>query len=261
MTEDHLPEENIHLPESFQPSPLPQPIRIRHPQRLPVITYTIMGLTILVYMLQLGTQTLLGYDLVAGFGLKINEAIVAGQFWRLITPILLHGSFLHIGFNMYALYVLGPTLERYFGHWQFLLLYLVSGFSGVVASFAFTESPSLGASTAVFGLLAAQGVFAYQNQNVFGDRARHALRNIVNIAVINFIIGLSPGIDNWGHFGGLVGGLMMTWIGGPVMRLEGISPNYQLVNSRSESRTLLATALTVFVFGLITLAVIGYYLS
>ena len=84
-------------------------------------------------------------------GAKVNELILAGQVWRLITPILLHASILHIGFNMYALFVIGPQLERFYGHGRFLLLYLIAGFTGNVLSFVLSPNPSLGASTSVLG--------------------------------------------------------------------------------------------------------------
>jgi rhomboid protease GluP len=207
---------------------------------------------VVVYLFQFGSQYLTGIDIPAGAGMKINEYILRGEYWRLITPVFLHGSLLHIAFNMYALNVLGPSLERFYGHWQFLAIYLVSGFAGVVGSFAFTTNPSLGASTAVFGLLAAQGVFAYRNQQVFGARARSVFHNVIRIAFINLLIGMTPGIDNWGHMGGLVGGLMIAWLGGPIYTIRGRLPNLDAVNTRSDLRFFLAVALTVIVFGLIS---------
>jgi rhomboid protease GluP len=110
----------------------------------------------------------LGFDVPAALGMKVNELIIHGQIWRLITPVLLHGSILHLGFNMYALYILGPGLERFYGHWRFLTLYLLAGFAGNVMSFIFSPNPSLGASTAIFGLLGAQGVFLYHNRGIYG---------------------------------------------------------------------------------------------
>jgi rhomboid protease GluP len=88
--------------------------------------------------------------------------------WRLFTPLLLHGSIAHIGFNMYALFIIGPGLERYYGHLRFLVLYLLAGFAGNVFSFLFTPALSVGASTAIFGLVAAQGVFLYRHRQLFG---------------------------------------------------------------------------------------------
>ncbi len=96
------------------------------------------------------SENLLGTDILLLYGAKINELISQGQFWRLLTPMLLHGSMLHIVFNMYALYVIGPGLEVHYGHLRFLMLYLLAGFAGNVVSFTLTPSPP-GASTAIFG--------------------------------------------------------------------------------------------------------------
>ena len=140
--------------------------------------------------------------------------------WRLFTPMLLHGSILHIGFNMYALYAIGPGLERYYGRSRYLLLYILAGFTGNVASFLISPQNSLGASTAIFGLLGAEGVFLYQNRQIFGPAARRSLTNVIMIAARQPVIGLSPGIDNWGHIGGLIGGSLFAWLAGPRFRVE-----------------------------------------
>jgi rhomboid protease GluP len=145
---------------------------------------------------------------------------------------------------MYALYNIGPQLERHYGHWRYLALYVLSGFAGNVASFVMSPYPSLGSSTAIFGLLGAEGVFLYQNREWFGSGARRALNNVITIAVINLIIGLSPGIDNWGHMGGLIGGTLFAWLGGPLLRLEGIFPAMSLVDGR-EQRTVLQAGFMV----------------
>jgi len=237
---------------------LPERMLVRLPRGPVRATYAIIALTVFVYLLQIiGSNFALAdaicpyfgtNDIPACYGLKVNELILSGQLWRLITPILLHGSLLHIGFNMYALNALGPELERHFGLRSFIALYLASGFSGFVLSFLMTASPSLGASTSVFGLLAAEGVFIYRNQRVFGPRARAALTGIVNIAVINFLIGLSPGIDNWGHFGGLLGGALFAWFAAPIYAIAGEGPEYDLVNTRQQDNTILALGLVGAIF-------------
>lgn len=104
--------------------------RVTLPQATPYVTYSILGLTILVYLAQMLSDFVLGNDWPALLGMKINEFIIAGQLWRLFTPALLHGSIMHIGFNMYALVVIGSGLERFFGHGRYLLLYLAGGFCG-----------------------------------------------------------------------------------------------------------------------------------
>jgi len=228
----------------------------------PIVVYSIMGITIIVYLLQLFSQYALGYDLPALYGMKVNELILRGELWRLFTPMLLHGSIMHIGFNMYALFVLGPGLERYYGHGRFLVLYLVAGFAGNVMSFLFSLAPSLGASTAIFGLLGAQGVFLYLNRNIFGATARRALGNVVMIAVVNLLIGAaSPMIDNWGHVGGLIGGALFAWFGGPVFTVEGLFPPYKLVDERGTSDALRAGLSVGALFAILVVVMIFLQLS
>jgi rhomboid protease GluP len=214
------------------------------------VTYTILVVTILIFIAQVASQSLTGEDWPAILGMKVNELILRGQLWRLFTPMLLHASILHIGFNMYALNIFGPGLERNFGHLRFLVLYVLSGFAGNVMSFAFSPAPSLGASTAIFGLLGAEGVFLYQNRELFGSSARAALTNIAMIAVINLALGLRPGIDNWGHIGGLIGGTLFTWLGGPKLHVEGIYPDLRVADERESGDVVRATIVVgvLFVF-------------
>jgi rhomboid protease GluP len=256
MKDEHTPESNGAMPYAPIEEVPPQPMRVRLPDHRPVMTYAILGVTVLFFILQLASQSLLNQDVVAMYAEKVNWLIIRGQFWRLITPILVHAGILHIGFNMYALHIFGSSLERFYGAWKLLLIYVVSGFAGVTASFLFTESPSLGASSAIFGLLGAQGVFAYQHRAVFGRQAQRVLQNIIFIAAINLFLGLSPGIDNWGHLGGLIGGLMVSWFGGPIYEVVGTSTDLHLENRREPRAFILAIVGTSLVFGLIVLGVL-----
>ncbi len=203
----------------------------------PWVTYVMMGLTVLIYGLQSLSTYLTGYDLPYVLGGKVNSLILQGQVWRLLTPILLHGSILHIGFNMYALYIFGPSLERYYGHWRYLLLYLLGGYCGNVLSFLLSANPSIGASTAIFGLVAAEAVFIYCNRMLFGQRARGMLINLAVVVVVNLLLGLQPGIDNWGHLGGLIGGLVFAWVAGPNYKVQPSSTGLELkdVHSKHEA--------------------------
>ena len=213
---------------------------VKPPVEKPTVVYTLMGINVIIFLLQIASQSLTGgSDLPASLGMKVNDLIVGGQLWRLVTPMFLHGSILHIAFNMYALYALGPGLERHYGHWRFFGLYFVSGFAGNVISFLFSSAPSLGSSTAIFGLLGAEGVFLYQNRRIFGAMAQRALMNVIVIAAINLMIGLSPGIDNWGHIGGLIGGTLFAWFAGPVFRVENEYYNPSLVDERQNMGALI----------------------
>jgi rhomboid protease GluP len=143
-------------------------------------------------------------------------------------------------------------LERYYGHWRFLALYILSGFGGNVISMMFTEAPSLGSSTAIFGLIGAQGVFYYHNREMFGSSFRQALNGIITIAAVNLFIGLSPGIDNWGHVGGLIAGIVFAWLGGPLLEVTGIYPDMKLTDKRGANEVLQAFGVVALFFSTLT---------
>ena len=246
--------------EGIQDAPRQVTVRVAMPGGRPWVTYLLLGLTIGVYVLQLSSKFFLqGVDYPAMMGMKINEAIVAGQFWRLLTPVLLHGSPLHIGFNMYALYIFGRVLERYYGHARFLMLYLVAGFAGNAISYLLSTAPSLGASTSIFGLVAAEGIFIYRNRFLFGQNARRQLTNIVTIVGINLVLGLSPGIDNWGHLGGLLGGLAFAWFAGPLFQVRGIKPDLTVADQRDTSKAIQVVVIEGLV--LVVIIALGIMLS
>lgn len=183
-------------------------------------TYGLIGLTTLIYITQVLTLELTGSDLVGLYGMKINSAIVAGEIWRLVTPVFVHAGLWHIFVNMYSLYALGPAIERLFGSQRMLAVYLLSGISGVILSFAFSPYNSVGASGAIFGLLGALGTFIYRHRNRLGRAGRMQLRQIIFITLLNLGLGLLPMVDNWGHLGGLVGGITLTWTLGPQLEVS-----------------------------------------
>ena len=234
------------------------------PSSRPYMTYSIMGITIGFYLLQLVSVSLYGYandaaqmDWLELYGSKINELIRAGQVWRLLTPVLLHASIPHILFNMYALFVIGVGLERYFGHGRYLLLYVLGGFTGNVLSFLLSSGYSVGASTAIFGLIGAEGVFLYQNRKLLGAQFGRAIGNVIFIVVVNLVIDFVPGsgIDYWGHIGGLLGGLVFTWFAGPRWEIEGIYPALNLTDKREPRDIITGAAIVILIFG--ALAMVG----
>ena len=143
-------------------------------------------------------------------GAKENTLIDQGQYWRLITATFLHGNLIHIFFNGYALYALGPESERIYGTRRFLALYFLAGLGGSLASYVFSPAPSVGASGAIFGLIGGLGIFFYLSRKTLGEFARAQVQSMAAIALINLLIGFSAQgvIDNWGHLGGLVAGVI-----------------------------------------------------
>lgn len=248
--------------ESLPEKPIPPqriPVVWKPLAKIPSVTYLLLGSTIFVFLLQYLAQTIYGtingLDPVAYWGAKINNLIKAGQYWRLVTPIWLHANVMHILFNMYALFVIGRGLEQQYGHERFLELYLLGGIAGNIASFLLSTKASLGASTAIFGLIAAQTVFVYQNRALYGKRAQNMLLNNVMIIVINLILGLSPGIDNMGHLGGLLGGLAFAWFAGPLWKLDHISQPLELKDNRPLQRSRFVSLILLIV--LIALSFVG----
>jgi len=237
-------------------------VTVSLPTSTPWVTYTIIGITVVVYLLQVASDMFIGpspigINWLEYLGAKFNDFIRAGQLWRFFTPMLLHGSLLHIGFNMYALYAFGIGLEQRLGRRRFFLLYVLSGFAGNVMSFLFTSGYSIGASGAIFGLIGAEGVFLYQNRKLFGTQAMKAMQNVIFVVAFNLILGLQPHIDNWGHIGGLTGGLIFSWFAGPLWRVEGITPALRLVDEREPRDIGIGVSLVVILF--CALAAIGMW--
>jgi len=245
----------IEDPSEKTPTELPRdPVRVRTPDRKPLMTFIIMGFTILVFVIQQLVESSVGYDLLFYFGGKINRFIMDGEVWRLVTPAFLHSSVLHIALNMYALYIIGRRLERFYGHGRFLLLYLLSAFAGNVLSFVLTSANSLGASTAIFGLLAAEGMFIYQNRKLFGPmRTRQMMVNLGVILAINLVYGFVSiaRVDNMGHIGGLVGGFFFAWKAGPVLKITGQPPFFEVKDVRENWEIILASIVVLIGFAVI----------
>jgi rhomboid protease GluP len=203
----------------IQPANPPAPSRPRSiplPGARPICTYGILAVTTLVFIGQL-----IGGESFTYYGLKINDLIRQGEFWRFVTPIFFHANVLHFFFNMYALYNIGLQIERPLGYSKFLMIYFFSGMAGGFASFLFTPTPSLGASGAIFGLIGALAVFLFRHYRLFGLAGRNMLYNVIFIIVVNLVISVaSPDIDLWGHVGGLVTGSVLAWILAPVWTIQ-----------------------------------------
>lgn len=238
----------------------PQAVSFRILQGKPIVTWVLIGLTAAVYLAQAISKWQHGMDLPMAYGAKVSAYITYyHQYWRLITPVFLHASITHILFNMYALFTLGPSLENYYGHWDFLRFYLICGFAGNVFSHVFApKTVSVGASTALFGLIGAQALFIYKNRRIFRNYKK-ALQNIAFVLVVNLFIGLGGGIDNWGHLGGLVGGTLLAWMCGPEMAfvLDEQTQKPALVNTVPRSRREISCALVTVFFAALAFALQG----
>lgn len=181
----------------------------------PIITKIIMLINLVVYVLSI----IYGSDfIISRFG---NNAslIQSGEYYRLITSAFVHVNIIHLLCNMYALYIIGMQIENFFGKFKYSVVYLVSALTGSLLSIMFnTNSYSIGASGAVFGLLGALLYFGY-HYRVYLDTVIKS--QIIPIIILNLGIGfMIPGIDNACHIGGLIGGILSTMAVGVKYRSE-----------------------------------------
>lgn len=181
----------------------------------PVMTYLLIFINVIVFLLMyiLGkgstdVQTLIDFGgLIPG---HINGNYNIYELYRLVTSIFLHIGIFHLLFNMYALYILGPQLESFFGKFKFLVIYLISGIAGNLLSLLFitNNSVSAGASGAIFGLMGAMLYFGYHYRVYLGTVIRS---QIIPIIILNLLLGfMATDINNFAHIGGLVGGVLIS---------------------------------------------------
>jgi rhomboid protease GluP len=183
-------------------------------------TFILIGITLAFYLGQILSKQMTGADWVLGMGAKSKFDILNGEVWRIVTPLFIHVGITHLFVNMYSLYALGPAVERFFSTSRYLVVYFLSGIGGVALSLALSPFPSVGASGAIFGLLGSLGTFLYLHKDLFGRLGRLQLRQIVFVGLLNIALGLAPGIDQWGHLGGLFTGIFLTWVIGPRFIVE-----------------------------------------
>lgn len=206
------------LPPGMQRPPSGPPMaRLAQPQRMgrprtPAAMALLWAIAIIYVLSSAISLSLFQPSLSAlvFLGAKVNDLIAQGQYWRLLTATFLHANLIHIFFNGYALYVLGPETERIYGTGRFLALYFVAGLAGSLASYLISPAISVGASGAIFGLIGGLGMFYYLNREALGAFGKAQVQNMVAIAMINLFIGFAAQgvIDNWGHLGGLLGGAL-----------------------------------------------------
>lgn len=192
--------------------------------KVPYITYFLIAVNIIFYVVPM----LLGSDvyqyIIDAYCIH-GPSIRAGQYYRLLTGIFLHGSIVHLLFNCYALYVLGGQIESFFGKFKYIIIYLFSGLTGSLLSITLSGNVgSIGASGAIFGLMGSLLYFGYHYRVYLGNVIKS---QIVPLILLNLAIGfISSGIDNWGHIGGLIGGIVITM----ALGVKEKSSNFEKIN-------------------------------
>jgi rhomboid protease GluP len=183
-------------------------------------------------------------------GAKVTYLVASGEYWRLFTSMFLHIGFAHLLFNGYALVAIGTELERLLGPVRFLVIYLLSGLYGALASYAFSVNLSAGASGAIFGLIGALAAFFFLHRARLGNWGRMRLANIAFLIAINLFFGFTyPGIDNLAHLGGLLGGFGLGWALAPRYEVEPVGLQVIDRNRLSRYWPALILAVTILAAG------------
>lgn len=180
-----------------------------------VITNILIGICVVMFLLTLiyGKGSITNealYYFGADFAPAVRSNVL--NIYRFITSAFLHGSILHLLCNMYALFILGTQVETFLGKKKFTFIYLISAITGSLLSFVFTNSLSVGASGAIFGLMGSLLYFGYHYRLYIGS----AIKNqIIPIIILNLLLGFTfSNIDNAAHIGGLIGGYLATMLVG-----------------------------------------------
>jgi membrane associated rhomboid family serine protease len=178
------------------------------------VTWAIIAINVVVFVLD-GALSGGGFSLGGGGSGPLTEAgavygpaVAAGEWWRLITGAFLHLNLLHIGFNMYALWLFGPIIEQMYGHVEYAVIYLLCAVGGNVLTILLApDVPALGASGAIFGLFGLAFIVSRRRHLLLGPQARAMLSQVGTLLVLNLIITFTiPNISWTGHVGGLLVG-------------------------------------------------------
>ena len=204
---------------------------MRSSSGVPVVTYTLIGLNLVLFALDFLTGRSL-YPWLA-----YQSDFTASQPWRMITSTFMHASVLHVLFNMYSLFIFGPIIEHLVGRARFLVLYLLAGFGGSVAVLLLAPGvPVVGASGAIFGLL---GAFFVIQRRLGGNSTQLLILIALNVA-FGFIV---PNVAWQAHLGGLVVG-------------AGVAAVYMATRNRRQKAIQIASVAAIAV-ALVVITIVG----
>lgn len=215
----------------ISPNNRPQPVNPEPPEaseqmgpaprrrgRIPLVT---LALVILNLLMSLGQFAASGFELRRGeigappvdfaLGAKVPSLVAHGEYWRLVTASFLHGDWVHLGWNMLSLVVFGFIIETFYGRARMLVIFTLSAVAGVVASYLFTPTTSLGASTGIMGLMGALLVHNHRYRAFLPPRLNRQYPLLFAVLLVQLSLDFfSIRVDRFGHLGGLAGGMLMA---------------------------------------------------
>ena len=202
----------------------------------PIVVLILLVINTLVWIITEIAGGSTQIPILVRFGAQVNNAVIAGEYWRLISAMFLHIGFIHLLFNCIALFIFGRVIESMYGKYRFLVIYLFSGYFGNLLFLAF-GSPgivSAGASGAVFGIIGAHIPLNHQitENKLFADRQR-AVAGIGYVLWI-FFESAGEGVNILAHLGGVLAGVVLGFVLVPEY-LQATSPDESEENQISEN--------------------------
>ncbi len=183
----------------------------RRMRRFPPFTMGIIVVLVAVFVGEVVFDALESAEAIIAAGALAREDVEAGQYWRLVTAIFLHGGVEHLVSNVIALFILGMLAEHAFGRAQYFVLFIVSGLAGSLLSVVLSPGPSVGASGAIFGLQGAAVVLFRRHRERLLVRDRRIGLVLLVWAFYSILSGFtSPVVDNGAHIGGAIGGALVA---------------------------------------------------
>lgn len=183
----------------------------RRMPRMPPVTLAILALLVAIFAAEVGLEVLESSEALIFLGALSRDAVMQGEWWRLVTAVFLHGGVEHLLGNALALFVLGMVCEHAFGRVQLAWLFVMSGIAGSVVSMLTSAGPSVGASGAIFGLQGAAVMLFRRHRERLLLRDRRIGVVLIGWAIYTIAMGLvTPYVDNGAHVGGFLAGMLFA---------------------------------------------------
>ena len=187
----------------------------------PPATLLLIATLVAVFVWQDVTGALGSENGIIDAGALVRSRVLQGEYWRMFSATMLHGSGDHLFGNCVALYILGMAGEHALGVRRVLLIYVASGLAGSLASVLTGPGPSVGASGAICGLMGAVVLILYRYRRVYHVRDKEIGFVLAGWAAYTIFTGaIDPMIDNWAHLGGLLGGALLATVMRPRVALQ-----------------------------------------
>ncbi|XP_050384011.1 RHOMBOID-like protein 9, chloroplastic [Argentina anserina] len=164
------------------------------------------------------------FSLPSLYGAKINDLILVGEWWRLVTPMFLHAGLIHIAIGSWGLVTFGPKVCRGYGSFTFFLIYMLGGISGNLISFLHTPEPTVGGTGPIFAMIGAWLIYESQNKDLISKEVSESMfqKAIITTALTFTLSSFGP-IDDWTHFGAALTGIAYGFLTCPSLQLDDVS--------------------------------------